>query len=56
MHVFGIPIVVNIQSRYTAVLIEVTAHLVMDTSTTTSHKPLRTPATWLGNNTHMSGY
>ena len=36
-------VLVNIQSWYTAVLIEATAHLVMDTSTTTSHKPLRAP-------------
>ena len=36
-------VLVNIQSWYTAVLIEATAHLVIDTSTTTSHKPLRAP-------------
>ena len=36
-------VLVNIQSRYTAVLIEVTANLVVDTSTSTSRNPLETP-------------
>ena len=36
-------VLVNIQSRYTPVLIEATAHLVMDTSMTTTLTTLNTP-------------